>query len=111
MTPLWALIIVNMILNVGIFSHMIAASALIAAVPAPADRGAYMSISSSLQQVAGGFASAIAGLIVIQAKEGPLLHFDVLGYILVVTTLITLLMMYFINRRFAETDASPVVVA
>lgn len=110
-TPLWALIIISMILNVGIFSRMIASSALISAVPASADRGSYMSISSSLQQVAGGFASAIAGLIVVQTKEGRLLHFDVLGYVLVVTTLITLTMMYFINRRIEGTDASqsPVV--
>jgi predicted MFS family arabinose efflux permease len=105
-TPLWALIIINMILNVGIFSRMIASSALISAVPTSADRGSYMSISSSLQQVAGGFASAIGGLIVVQTKEGPLLHFDVLGYVLVVTTLITLTMMYFINRRIEGTDAS-----
>jgi predicted MFS family arabinose efflux permease len=110
-TPLWALIVISVVLNVGIFSRMIAASALISAVPAPADRGSYMSISSSLQQVAGGFASAIAGLIVVQTKEGPLLNFDVLGYILVVTTLITLTMMYFINRRIEGIDAtqSPVV--
>jgi predicted MFS family arabinose efflux permease len=105
-TPLWALIIISIILNVGIFSRIIASSALISAVPASADRGSYMSISSSLQQVAGGFASAIAGLIVVQTKEGPLLHFDVLGYVLVVTTLITLTMMYFINRRIERTDAS-----
>jgi predicted MFS family arabinose efflux permease len=110
-TPLWALIVISMILNVGIFSRMIASSALISAVPASADRGSYMSISSSLQQFAGGFASAIAGLVVVQTKAGPLLHFDVLGYVLVVTTLITLTMMYLINRRIEGTGASqsPVV--
>jgi len=58
-----------------------------------------MSISSSLQSIAGGVASAIAGLIVVQSPQGPLLHFDVLGYILVVTTLITLSLMFLINRR------------
>ena len=105
-TPLWALVFISIILNVGIFSRMIASQALISAVPAPADRGAYMSISSSLQQVAGGVASAIAGLIVVQTGQGPLLHFDVLGYILVVTTLITLSMMYFINRRIEGSRAS-----
>lgn len=98
-TPLWQLIIISAILNVGIFSRMIASQALISAIPAAPDRGSYMSISSSLQQIAGGVASAVAGLIVVQTNGGPLLHFDVLGYILVVTTLITLSMMYFINRR------------
>lgn len=106
-TPLWALVLISIILNVGIFSRMIASQALISAVPAPPDRGAYMSITSSLQQMAGGIASAIAGLIVVQTKQGPLLHFDILGYILVVTTLITLSMMYFINRRIEGSKAVP----
>jgi predicted MFS family arabinose efflux permease len=110
-TPLWALILISIILNVGIFSRMISSQALISAVPAPPDRGAYMSISSSLQSIAGGVASAIAGLIVVQTTQGQLLHFDVLGYILVVTTLITLSMMYFINRRIEGTSASPLPAA
>jgi len=112
-TPLWELIVISIILNVGIFSRMIASQALISAVPAPPDRGAYMSISSSLQQIAGGVASAIAGLIVVQTQhgKGPLLHFDVLGYILVVTTLITLSMMYFINRRIEGSDAASLAAA
>ncbi len=97
-TPLWLLIAIMVIMNIGIFSRMISSSALISAIPAAADRGAYMSISSSLQQVAGGVASAIAGLIVVETSSGALLHFDTLGYILVATTLITLTMMYFINR-------------
>jgi len=108
-TPLWALIIISIILNVGIFSRMIASQALISAIPEPSDRGSYMSISSSLQQIAGGVASAIAGLIVVQTKQGPLLHFDVLGYILVVTTLITLSMMFFINRRIEGGKATQVL--
>lgn len=110
-TPLWALILISIVLNVGIFSRMIASQALISAVPAPADRGSYMSISSSLQQIAGGVASAIAGVIVVQTKQGQLLHFDVLGYILVVTTLITLSMMYFIDQRIEGTKTSAVSAA
>ncbi len=98
-TPLWALIAISVVLNVGIFSRIIAASALVSGIPDPADRGSYMSISSSLQQVAGGVAAAIAGLIIVETSSGALLHFETLGYILVGTTLITLCMMYFIDRR------------
>jgi predicted MFS family arabinose efflux permease len=98
-TPLWVLVSVLVILQIGIFSRMISASALMSALPAPADRGAYMSISSSLQQVAGGMAAILSGSIVIEGGDGFLVHFDRVGYVLVGTTLLTLSMMYFINRR------------
>jgi MFS family permease len=98
-SPLWMLCVVMVLLQIGIFSRIISASALMSALPAPADRGSYMSVSSSLQQVAGGVASVIAGFIVVEAPSGELLHFDVLGYVLVCTTAITLTFMYFIDRR------------
>src|ERR1041385_3110868 len=52
--PIWVVIIINMILFMGIMSRMVPATALNSAVPDAADRGAYMSINSSLQQMAGG---------------------------------------------------------
>src|ERR1700733_8075136 len=98
-TPLWLLVTVLVILQIGIFSRMISASALMSALPAAADRGAYMSISSSLQQMAGGVAAMLSGMIVVERADGVLVHFDHVGYVLVGTTLLTLSMMYFINRR------------
>ena len=98
-TPFWMLVMVMVLLQIGIFSRMISSSALMSALPRPADRGSYMSISSSLQQVSGGLAAVIAGLIVSQVPGGPLLHFDTLGYILVCTTLISLALMSLINRK------------
>ena len=98
-TPLWLLIAVMVLLQIGIFSRIISSSALMSAVPKPADRGSYMSISSALQQMSGGLAAVVAGLIVVQTPGGGLLHFDTLGYVLVCTTLISLLLMYLIDRR------------
>jgi predicted MFS family arabinose efflux permease len=98
-TPLGLVILVNSLLFVGVFSRIISAQALISAIPAPADRGAYMSISSSIQQISGGFAAIVGGLIVSESASGALEHFDILGYVLVGTTLITLVMMHFISRR------------
>jgi predicted MFS family arabinose efflux permease len=100
-TPLWGLVSVLVILQIGIFSRMISASALMSALPAPADRGAYMSVSSSLQQVAGGVAAVLSGSIVVESSDGVLVHFDRVGYVLVGTTLLTLSMMYLINRKIA----------
>jgi hypothetical protein len=78
---------------------MISASALISAVPSPLDRGSYMSISSSLQQLSGGIAAAAAGMIVKESAGGTLLHFDIVGYVIVASTVLTWTMMYFISRR------------
>ena len=104
-TPLWLLVTVLVILQIGIFSRMISASALMSALPAPADRGAYMSVGSSLQQVAGGVAAVLSGMIVVEGADGVLVYFDRVGYVLVGTTLLTLSMMYFINRRIGAATA------
>jgi predicted MFS family arabinose efflux permease len=100
-TPLSVVILVNCLLYVGVSSRMISASALISAIPYPPDRGSYMSISSSIQQISGGMAAVLGGLIVTETSTGALENFDVVGYVLVGSTLITLVMMYFINRTIA----------
>jgi predicted MFS family arabinose efflux permease len=82
--PLWVVIVVNMILFMGIMSRMVPATALNSAVPEAYDRGAYMSISSSLQQMSGGLAALFSGFVVYQNGEtGPLYNFDILGFIMV----------------------------
>ena len=83
LTPLWMVILLNVIMFIGISSRMISSSALMTAVPEPMDRGAFMSINSSVQQISGGVASVIAGMIVVQTESGVLLHYDTLGYVVV----------------------------
>ena len=81
--PIWVVIVINMILFMGIMSRMVPATTLNSAIPDMADRGAYMSINSSLQQMSGGLAAIVAGLIVVQpTKTSPLENFDVLGYLM-----------------------------
>ena len=101
-TPIAWVIVVNTLMFLGVFSRMIPSQALMSAIPEPASRGSFMSVSSSMQQVAGGVASVIAGLIVVQRADGILEHFDYIGYILVGTTAVTLVMMYGINRMVME---------
>ncbi|HWJ26065.1 MAG TPA: MFS transporter, partial [Flavisolibacter sp.] len=60
--PVWELILINTIMFAGIMSRMIPSQALMTAIPEHKDRGAFMSINSSLQQFAGGVASVIAGM-------------------------------------------------
>ncbi len=98
-TPLWIVIVLNVLLMAGVTSRMIPSSALTSAVPALQDRGAFMSINASLQQLAGGVAAALAGKIVVQQTNfSPLEHYDTVGYVVVVFSLIGLFFMYRVDR-------------
>lgn len=115
-TPLVMVIILNIIMFAGVTSRMISASALMTAIPAASDRGAYMSIQSSVQQISGGLASVLAGSIVVQSSNGVLQNYDLLGYIVVLATMVTIGMMYIINASINKkaqqnVNASQIVTA
>jgi hypothetical protein len=75
-----------------------------------ADRGAFMSINSSLQQVAGGIAAAFAGMIVVQKdKASPIEHYNTLGFIIVGLSVISILMMYRVSQMVKKRLAEPKV--
>lgn len=94
-TPLWEVLILNVLMMMGIMSRMVPSSALATGIPDLADRGAFMSINSSLQQIAGGIAAAFAGTIVVQKnKLSPLEHYDTLGFVIVGISCITIFLVY-----------------
>jgi len=97
-TPLPIVIIINSFLFVFITARMISANALTSAVPDLHDRGAFMAISSSIQQISGGIAASIAGLIVVQSKSGFMERYEILGYVVAVAILITIGLMYNVNQ-------------
>lgn len=97
--PIWQVILINMVLFMGIMSRMVPATALNSAIPDMADRGAYMSVNSSLQQMAGGLAAIFAGFVVVQqTKTSPIQHFDTLGYVMVGFVLICVYLVYRVSE-------------
>ena len=109
-TSLPVVILVNVLLFCAIFSRIIPAQALMSAIPSPENRGAFMAVTSSLQQISGGVASVIAGLIVVETSTGKLDHFDTLGYILTGTVLISIYLMYNISRQIEARDRKTAAV-
>jgi predicted MFS family arabinose efflux permease len=97
-TPFWLVAVINILMFMGISSRMIASSALMTAVPEPADRGSFMSVNSSIQQISGGIATLIAGLIVSQRTDGQMENYDLLGYIVSFTMIITIVLMYGVQK-------------
>src|SRR5580704_5184492 len=98
-TPLWEVVIFNVLMMAGIMSRMIPSTALVTGIPVMQDRGAFMSINSSLQQIAGGVAAAFAGMIVVQkTKFSPLEHYDTLGYIIICVSVLSVFLIYRVNK-------------
>jgi len=98
-------IAVNVLMFVGIFSRMIPSQALISAIPAPHQRGSFSAISASLQQLSGGLGSALAAAVIAQNDDGSLRHFDRLGFIVIATSMVALVAMYFVNKQVARKPA------
>ena len=107
-TPLYAIITLNILLFMGISSRMIPSATLTSAIPNLQDRGAFMSINSSLQQIAGGVATMLAGLIIVQKdKNSPLENYPVLGIIGSVFILMTVRFIYRVYRIVKNKEAQP----
>lgn len=93
------IIIMNILMMIGIMSRMVPAMALTSALPQMQDRGAFMSINASLQQIAGGIAAAVGGMIVVQeGKTSPLQHYDTLGYVIVGIIIVNIIMVYRVSQ-------------
>lgn len=100
--PFWLVVILNILMMMGVMSRMIPSSALTSAIPDLEDRGAFMSINSSLQQIAGGVAAAVAGMIVVQKTEfSPLENYNIVGYVIVVISIISIYLMYRVSKLTA----------
>lgn len=104
--PIWQVVAINMLLFMGIMSRVIPATTLATAIPEMKDRGAFMSINSSLQQMAGGIASIAAGFIVTQeSKTSPIEHFDTLGYVVGGAIIICIFLIYRVSVMAKEKQA------
>lgn len=105
-TPLWIVIAINVALFAANAARMIAAGAINSAVPAPADRGAFMSINTSLQQLAAGAVTALGGAIVSVRSDGTLGRFDTLCYIVVGAIVVAFAPVWLIDRAVRTQRAS-----
>jgi predicted MFS family arabinose efflux permease len=92
-TPLVGVMALNVALFTAISARQVSAQALSSAVPAAPDRGAYMSISSSMQQLAGALAASFAGVLITQTASGYLEHYERLGYAVSLAVAATIVLM------------------
>jgi len=97
--PFILILTLNILMMTAIMSRIVPSMALVSALPKMQDRGAFMSINSSLQQIAGGIAAGIGGMIVVQkTKTSPLQHYDILGYVIVVIIILNIIQLYRVSN-------------
>lgn len=101
-TPLWMLIGVNVLLFMGVTARMISSSTLMSNVPSAADRGAFMGVNSSVSQISGGIATAIAGLIIHQREDGYLENYPLLGIVVAISMVICVILLWGIWRAVEQ---------
>ncbi len=86
-TPLPFVILLTTLFMIIVSGRMVPAFAMVTSTVEPKIRGSFMSINSSIQQIASGAASFISGLILIQESNGILTNFEFVGMLSVFSLL------------------------
>jgi predicted MFS family arabinose efflux permease len=82
--------------------RFIPAQAMVTATVEPQNRGSFMSIVSSMQQLSAGLAAYIAGLVVVKQTNGEMLYYNWVGLMSIAAAIVTL----FLVRRITAADGS-----
>ena len=94
--PLWVALTISAVFFIFSNGRMVPSTTMETAVIRPENRGSYMSIRSSVQQLTAGLASYIGGLIlaekpsVFSADAKALVHYNYVGIIAVIFSLVSL---------------------
>ncbi len=83
--------------------RIVTAQAMISEVVKPEQRGSFMSVNGSIQQLGSGLAALFAGAIVVTEKSGKVLNYNWVGYLSILVLLSSLL---FGRQIFRKIDAS-----
>jgi len=90
--PHWYVLVITTLFFVGFGARFVPAVALITSSAAPGIRGSFMSFNSSIQQLATGLAALLSGFIIQETATGTLLHFNIIGFIASVATLLAIVL-------------------
>jgi predicted MFS family arabinose efflux permease len=87
-TPIPFVLMVSTLFFVTSNGRYVPAAAIITGTAMPENRGSFLSFNSAIQQIATGFASLIAGIIIGENAAGELINYNLVGYIAIVFSLL-----------------------
>jgi predicted MFS family arabinose efflux permease len=80
--------------------RFIPAMTLVSAVVKPKERGTFMSLENASRQLSSGIASQIAGLVIGTSPAGTLTHYNIIGYIAIITSITGIFIAFRIKEKF-----------
>jgi len=80
-SPMWMVLTVAAMFFIFANGRMIPMQAMVSNVVPPQQRGGFMSINSSVQQLASGLAATIGGAIIVETTEGRIERYGWVGYL------------------------------
>ena len=89
-SPLWFILLNSTIFFILMPGRMVPGMAMVTGVPEQHVRGTFMTLISAVQMMSSGVATLIGGLIITQTADGRIEHYDVVGYVAVVCSLLTI---------------------
>jgi predicted MFS family arabinose efflux permease len=96
--PLWVVLINSTAFFILISGRMIPAMAMVSQLVEPKIRGTFMSLVGSVQMLASGIASVVAGIVVTIAADGKMEHYNLVGYGAAVCGLLTFWLVGYIHQ-------------
>jgi predicted MFS family arabinose efflux permease len=84
--PIYLALIITGVFFVFISGRMIPSNSLMTSVVLPENRGGFMSLSSSFQQVGAGLASIISGILIYKSSDGLIMNYEWVGYLGIMLT-------------------------
>ena len=88
--PLWGWLIVSASFFVFISGRMIPAMAIIASSAQPKLRGTFMSLNGTVQSLAMGLATTLAGFLISMDESGRMVGYPLVGYVAVAANLLAM---------------------
>jgi predicted MFS family arabinose efflux permease len=95
--PLWVVLINSTSFFILISGRMIPAMAMVSQLVEPKIRGTFMSLVGSVQMLASGIASVLAGVVVTITADGKMEHYNLVGYGAVACGLLTFWLVGYIH--------------
>lgn len=79
--PLWFVLVISGLFFIAANGRMIPMQAMVSSVVSPQQRGGFMAINSSVQQLSTALAANIGGMMVYQVPDGRLENYSLVGYL------------------------------
>lgn len=95
--PLWIVLINSTAFFILISGRMIPAMAMVSQVVEAKLRGTFMSLVGSVQMLASGIASVVAGMVVTIGSDGKMSHYNLVGYGAAICGLLTFYLVGYIH--------------